>query len=240
MLAFGAGAEGSPSVGVAGPSQVFSAPTGQNISSYIRIYNGGNSTGNYSIVIEGNVTAIALLEARSLVIPPGENRRVSIIYVAPNREAYYEGLMVVSLTGEQIVPGVTREIRITLKRPPQNRPPRVRIVFPKEGEVLKGNVQVAAEAEDPDGDPVSIEIYIDGGLVATGETYVWHTRKWPNGGHELRVVASDSNLTGEANRTLRVENPKRQGGWVLSLVLVAVVASGLALFILRERRSRKA
>ena len=62
LLASAAAAE-LPSVGVAGPSQVITISTGENTTSYLRLYNDGNASGDYGLEIQGNVSSIAILEA---------------------------------------------------------------------------------------------------------------------------------------------------------------------------------
>ncbi len=222
------------SVGISGPPQAFTLLTGENVTSYIRIYNDGNATGAYRIELHGNVTSITFLETTSLTIDPLQNRRVEIVYAAPSYPAYFEGEIVVLLEGEQIVPGVTRQISITVAKPAGNRPPWVRIVFPKEGEKLSGDVSVAVEGGDPDGDEVYFEIYIDGKLVSSKATYVWRTRRWSKGEHELKAVASDSNLTAEAVTVFVVENPQKPS--LLYVGVAAAFAAAVLVFFLIRRR----
>lgn len=234
-------------MGLSGPAQTYNGFTGENITSYIRVYNDGNGTGKYRIAVLGNVSGIAWLETSTLVLGAGENRRVEIVYVAPAHEAHYEGVLIVSLEGEQIVPGVTWDISVGFSRPPANRPPTVAITFPKEGEILTGDVDVAVQGDDPDGDPLSFRIMINGELVAEEPTYLWRTRKWPNGEYELSVVASDSDLSSAAAMRFVVHNARGVPPWVWALgAVVALVGVALAgalmlalLFRIRRRRSRR-
>jgi len=230
-------ANGTPSVGIAGPPQVFTGLTGENLTSYVRIYNDGNATGSYRLEVHGNVSSITVLESRSFSIEAGSNRRVSIVYVAPVEPRYFEGELVALLEGQQIMPGVTKEISITVARSPENRAPWVRIVSPREGQRLSGDVDVMVEGGDPDGDEVSFLIYIDGALVSEKATYLWETRRWLNGQHELRALASDTNLTSDAAILFVLENARR-APWVYLVGGLAAVVAFVVLLVLLVRRHR--
>lgn len=208
LLLASAAATDLPSVGVAGPSQVMTIPTGENTTSYLRLYNDGNATGDYGLDIQGNVSSIAFLAAERISIPPGENRRVEITYVAPPEESFYEGTILVSLEGKQIVPGISREVAVTLRKPLENRPPRLSLPYPGENATLSGDVDVVANVYDPDGDSVEVTIYINGEEVSDRPTYVWRTRKWDDGEYELRIVATDGKEDAEIVRRLLVSNPR--------------------------------
>jgi hypothetical protein len=235
LLASAAAAQ-LPSVGVAGPSQVITIPTGENTTSYLRLYNDGNASGNYGIEIQGNVSSIAILEAERVSIPPGENRRVEITYVAPVEESFYDGIILVSLEGEQIVPGITREVAITVRKPLENRPPRLSLPYPEENATLSGDVDVVAKVDDPDGDSVGVTIYIDGKEVSDVPTYVWRTRRWEDGEHEVKVIVTDGKDSVEIVRRLLVSNPRdptlAYAGGAVAACLVA-----LALVLWHRRRS---
>lgn len=226
---------GAPAVGVAGPVQDFTILRGQNLTSYVRVYNEGNWSGSYRVSIEGNVSQIATLEFDYLALGAGENRKVTITYTAPAEGIYYEGLISVSLEGSQVVPGVTRGISVTIQEPVGNRPPRVRIVFPEEGEELSGVVDVVVEADDPDGDEVTVSIYLDGESVSNSSTWVWRTGDWPDGEHMIRAVAGDGELESEHNLTVVVENPERS--WSLYVMIAAVLAviALAAIFVWKRR-----
>jgi len=220
----------APSVGVAGPSQVITIPTGENTSSYIRIYNDGNASGDYGIQIRGNISSMTFLDLEELTIPAGQNSRVGITYMAPFEEGYYDGELVVSLRGNQIVPGVTKEIGITVERPVTNRPPRIRVLRPGANGTLAGDVDIVVDAEDPDGDEVAVSIYVDGELVSERDTYVWKTRRWENGEHEILVLATDGNLTSNATIKCLLENPGGIPVW--SIAVAAGSIPGLLLLAL--------
>jgi hypothetical protein len=226
---------GAPAVGVAGPVQDFTILRGENLTSYVRVYNEGNWSGSYGVSIEGNVSQIATLGLDYLALGAGENRKVTITYTAPAEGVYYEGLISVSLEGSQVVPGVTRGIRVVIQEPVGNRPPRVRIVFPEEGEELSGVVDVVVEADDPDGDKVTVSIYLDGESVSNSSTWVWRTGDWPDGEHLIRAVAGDGELESEHDLTVVVENPERSWSlYVMIGVVLAVIA--LAAIVVWKRR----
>jgi hypothetical protein len=226
--------DGFPTVGVAGPAQVMTIPAGENTTSYVRLYNDGNTTGTYGLEIQGNASSIAFLACERISISPGENQRVEITYAAPVEEAFYEGMLVISLEGEQIVPGVTREIAVSVEKPAGNRPPRLSLVFPGSNASLSGDVDVVASVEDPDGDPISIKIFIDGQKVSDGATYVWRTRRWEDGEHELKISASDGTETSEIKAHFVISNPR--GVPIAYVGAAAGACAGMVLLAVWYRR----
>jgi len=74
-------------------------------------------------------------------------------------------------------------------------PPTVRITNPVAGAV-RGNVSVTVNASDNSGSAgISMSLYIDGGLVASGSgsslSYNWNTNKTSKGSHTLQAAARD-------------------------------------------------
>jgi len=74
-------------------------------------------------------------------------------------------------------------------------PPTVRIANPVPGSV-RGNVSVTVNSTDNSGSAgISMSLYIDGGLVASGSgsslAYNWNTNKASKGNHTLQAVARD-------------------------------------------------
>ena len=75
---------------------------------------------------------------------------------------------------------------------PWARIPAVKIEGIREGETVKGKLQVTASGKLPDGDPVAgYELFIDGRRVDVADDgkLEFDTAKIPDGYHELRVVA---------------------------------------------------
>ncbi len=84
-----------------------------------------------------------------------------------------------------------------------NSPPTVSVVYPASGDVVSGNVNIQWNASDPDGDPLTVDLYYsnDGGntwnTIATGEandgSYTWDTTSLPDRvDYMLKVQATDT------------------------------------------------
>jgi len=229
--------EAQPSIGLSGPSQTFQGNTGENVTSYIRVYNGGNRTGEYSISVTGNISSFVRLERESVEILPGENKKIRIYYSLPTMPCTLTGVIVVSLSGGQIVPAVSRSINVVVTRPTANRAPFLNITSPANGSVVRGRVVVRITSHDPDGDPVKVSIYIDGSKVSEGDEYVWKTSRWSNGVHTVVATASDGELNTSAVAQVTVHN-------VISTLRAMVFASVmgvivLASFVLRRFLGRR-
>jgi len=229
--------EAQPSIGLSGPSQTFQGNTGENVTSYIRVYNGGNRTGEYSISVTGNISSFVGLERESVEILPGGDKKIRIYYSLPTVPCVLTGVIVVSLSGGQIVPAVSRSINVVVTRPTGNRPPFLNISSPVNGSVVRGKIVVRITSRDPDGDPVEVWIYIDGSKVSDSDEYTWKTSRWPNGIHTIVATASDGDLNTSAAIRVTVHNgisPLK--ATVFASVIGAIV---LALFILRRFLDRR-
>lgn len=84
-----------------------------------------------------------------------------------------------------------------------NAPPQISIASPAEGERVSGVVNVTGSASDADGDPITIEVQVDGGAwrAATGGgawAFAWDASGAAAGEHTLRARASDGNHTTES------------------------------------------
>ena len=89
---------------------------------------------------------------------------------------------------------------------PDNDPPQLEILFPRDLATVTGLVPVAAEAKDPFG-IASIEFYFDGELVSNSLYYGFDSSKVSEGPHEVRIVVTDtSGNTAEAIHVYRVDH----------------------------------
>jgi exonuclease III len=68
--------------------------------------------------------------------------------------------------------------------------PQLTVTNPSEDEVLSGTVTIDVNVTDEEA--LNSEIYIDGGLVATANSYSWDTTQVPDGRHTLRFYVEDS------------------------------------------------
>ncbi len=73
---------------------------------------------------------------------------------------------------------------------PDDTIPNVRIAFPHKGAILKGTVDIIADAYDAFG-IASYEIFINGVSRSTSSVYTWDTTKEANGVYTVKVVAKD-------------------------------------------------
>lgn len=72
-----------------------------------------------------------------------------------------------------------------------NTPPSLTIINPKEGDFVKGIVNIEAKAYD-NNDLEDLEFYIDNEFVGKGKDYELDTRIYSDGEHEIKVVAIDA------------------------------------------------
>jgi len=232
--------EAQPSIGLSGPSQTFQGNTGENVTSYIRVYNGGNRTGEYSISVTGNISSFVSLERESVEILPGENKKIRIYYSLPPMPCTLTGVIVVSLSGGQIVPAVSRSINVAVTTPMANRPPFLNITSPANGSVVRGRVVVRITFHDPDGDPVEVSIYIDGSKVSEGDEYAWKTSLWSNGIHTIVATASDGDLNTSTTIHVTIRNvTSTQRAIVFGSVVGAILLASLVLRRFLGRRDLK-
>lgn len=90
---------------------------------------------------------------------------------------------------------------------PDITPPVVAIIYPVNGQVLSGTVNVIVEARD-DSEVDRVEFYIDGSVHATISDppfdYVWNTTSVDSGSHVLFMRAYDTNNNSSASNTITV------------------------------------
>lgn len=97
----------------------------------------------------------------------------------------------------------------------QNRPPEIRLLYPKGGENLTGVVEISWTATDPDGDAINITIQYTSDPepfcpscppqkwhnIVTGlygeESFRWDTTEIRDGKYMIKVIADDGTLRSE-------------------------------------------
>ncbi|UCE73405.1 MAG: S8 family serine peptidase [Methanomassiliicoccales archaeon] len=91
---------------------------------------------------------------------------------------------------------IDAEGTFTTKSPTDFTPPEAAITHPKNGDVLKGEVQITADASDDYGIS-KVKFYINGKLKFTDQTadysWLWDTTdgRYPDGQYSISIVASD-------------------------------------------------
>jgi hypothetical protein len=92
--------------------------------------------------------------------------------------------------------GISRVITVTVDTTIDNTPPIVNIINPPNGQLVSGNVNIVAEANDDNG-VERVEFYIDGFSRQTVTTppydYLWNTNLVPAGNHNIYAKAFDLN-----------------------------------------------
>ncbi|MEW5768066.1 MAG: hypothetical protein AB1797_10680 [bacterium] len=90
-----------------------------------------------------------------------------------------------------------------------NRPPQVTLTYPVGGEILRGVAEICWQATDPDGDDLSIDLFVKRysdlswmglalGKANNGECYPWDTTSFKDGeDYLIKVAANDGQLSGE-------------------------------------------
>ncbi len=215
-------------VGVSGPDQILSMHPGETTTSYVRIYNTGDEPTTYLISISGNASGIVAPESGEITIQPDQNARVVLNYTIPSVRisGTYSGSLLVSIEGQQISPGVSKDITVTVTDPEANLRPSVEIVAPGTSRV-SGVVDIAVEASDPEGEEVEVGIYLDGALVSDLAEYRWDTELEENGEHLITARASDGTHVVTVNLTVWVDNsPVHDAIW-LTVMLSAFAGAVL-------------
>lgn len=88
---------------------------------------------------------------------------------------------------------------------PDTEAPKVKIESPHDKATLKGTITVQSKAMDPWG-IASTEIYLDGNLESSTDSFVWDTTTTNDGQHQIKVVAKDpSGNTAEITNTYTVD-----------------------------------
>ncbi len=192
----------SPGLAISGPQQEFKASLGENITSYIRVYNEGNSSGLYRVGVEGEGSRWVIIREELWSLEPGENRKIPVTYGSPPAEGSYAGKVVVSVEGPQIIPLASREFNVTFTKPVHQ--PRLSIVFPKDGETVSGEVHVAVEVLDSEQGPINI--FVDDELVSHDDSFTWSTSEWKNGEHTIRAELGDGDFMEDCSVTVYVRN----------------------------------
>jgi len=223
-------------VGVSGPDQVFTLTQGSEQESYVRIYNTGDEPSSYTISISGNASTFVEAEVTEISLDPDQNAKIALGYKIPRNQApgLYRGSLTVSILGQQVSPGVSKELVIEVAEAGPNQVPTIRFLSPREGEVA-GVISVEVEASDPEGGPVDVSILVDGKKVSSSLNYSWDTTQETDGQHLLAAEASDGLDVGRTELSVRVSNPGNPAnpsnpgyrGYVLPAV---IAAGGLLLF----------
>ncbi len=213
-------------VGVSGPDQVFSLTPGSNLSSYLRVYNTGDEVTTYSVKVEGNVSRFLSPESDSIVIDPGENQKLELTYRTKHDDlpGEYTGSFLVSIGGQQVSPGVSKRVRIIIAGTAPNRPPKIAFLSPTQGKV-SGEVDIRVNASDPDGDRLTIHIFVDGDMVSESEIFVWDTTQVEEGTHNLTATASDGEDLERAELSVVVDNVEQNRDWLW-------IVTSLGLFVI--------
>ncbi len=216
-------------VGVSGPDQAFTLTQGSQQESYVRIYNTGDEQSSYTISISGNASTFVEAEVTEISLDPDQNAKVALSYKIPRNQppGVYWGSLMVSILGQQISPGVSKELSIVVVQAGPNQAPVIRFLSPGEGRVT-GVVSIEVEASDPDGGPVDISILVDGRKVASSLNFSWDTTQEANGRHLLAAEASDGLDVGRAELSVRVSNP----GYAMPGMIIAGVLVAFALVVL--------
>jgi hypothetical protein len=227
-------AVGRKGVGLSGPDQVFTLTQGSQLDSYVRIYNTGDEPSSYTISISGNASTFVEAEVLEISLDPDQNAKVALGYKIPRNQApgVYRGSLMVSILGQQISPGVSKELSIEVVQAGPNQAPTIRFLSPREGRVA-GVVSVEVEASDPDGGPVGVSIQVDGRVVSSSLNYSWDTTQVANGRHLLAAEASDGLDVRRTELSVRVRNPGySMPGMVIAgvLILFAVVLLVAAMY----------
>lgn len=116
------------------------------------------------------------------------------------------------------IPVLTEKgLEIVAKKPGaggRNKAPQVTITNPEDGSTVSGVVTITVTVNDKEDDPDPIpDIYIDGILVATSNSYEWDTTAYSDGSHTIEARATDSGgKTGSDSITVTVNNGGGGGG----------------------------
>jgi hypothetical protein len=102
-------------VAVSGPDQIMQIEQGETLSSYVRVWNEGSTTREFTVQVEGNCSQIVNVLPRGFSLGPGGEKLVDIDYAAPADQApgIYSGSITVSVEGE-ISSSVTRRVSVTV------------------------------------------------------------------------------------------------------------------------------
>jgi len=99
-----------------------------------------------------------------------------------------------------------------------NTAPVVTITNPADGAAVSDTVTITVDATDVEDGTLTADIYIDGSLVTTSNSYSWDTTNYSDGGHTIYAEATDSGgLSDSDSITVTVNNG---GGEVNKYALV--------------------
>ncbi|MEE9150969.1 MAG: Ig-like domain-containing protein [Thermoplasmata archaeon] len=149
-------------------------------------------------------------------------------------------------------PAESYEVVFTTAKP-ENHPPIVLVISPKQGDKVKGEIEVSGEVLDPDyWDKVEyVEYRIDDGeWTRTTGINQWSfkidMKSLENGEHSIYIRAYDGDIySQEVKLTIEVNNPEELGFWALLIigaiiVIATVIKVAFVISKVRRRREQKA
>jgi endonuclease/exonuclease/phosphatase family metal-dependent hydrolase len=116
-----------------------------------------------------------------------------------------------AIIGLIIICLVISAILIIIFSPPQqgpsqpNRGPEISIISPEASSTVFGVVSIEVEIIDEEN--LTADVFIDGSLKASTESYMWNTSTYPDGRHSIRVQTEDSDgLRDRRSIEVKVDN----------------------------------
>ncbi len=104
-------------IGLSGPDQVLEMEQGKSGSSYVVVWNAGDSTDAYRASIYGNITAISTVQPQAFTLDPSGSRTLTILYAVPadQQPGTYAGRLVIS-SDDQLSSSVSKTMTVKVKQ----------------------------------------------------------------------------------------------------------------------------
>ena len=114
--------------------------------------------------------------------------------------------------------GNTDSVTVTVSNSGGNTAPTVIITNPTNGATVSGSVTINIDANDYEDGQLTAEIYIDGDLKTTANSYSWDTTSYSDGSHTIFAEATDSGDLSDSDEIIVTVN--NGGGDVHKYALV--------------------